>query len=233
MKGAYRINSVGSKYISKILFASGLRWRVYLKTHRNASREEILASHFHTNIQLKPQSIAAMVGCIAVPQDTALSGVCPILAIVFGTDNVDQLFLGISDLSPSEKKQLFTSIRDTVASEAYPLGATVWQFNDPLADLRIVETALGLQDCASEQAYALADLEDSLRIIDDTFPFISVGHGDMSPADILIFSETYTEDSDRLEYSERANPRSRGPEAVIVPSLAVGSLMVFGSRLVK
>jgi len=174
-----------------------------------------------------------MVKCIKVPQNTALSGVCPILAIVFGTDNVDQVFLGIADLSPSEKKQLFTSIRDTVASEVYPLGATVWQFNDPLADLRIVETALGLQDCAFEQASALEDLEDSLRIIDDTFPYISMGHGEMDPADILMFSETYTHGSDRLEYSKRSNPRSRGPEAVIVPSLAVGSLMVFGSRLVK
>ena len=125
---------------------------------------------------------------------------------------------------------LSDKVKDVVASDNYPLSDTVWQFNDPLADIKVLMTALGVTGDVSESPYAMEDLAMSMDMVHDTFPFIEIGHDPILESDILEFTEDHSREHSTQPRQQQAGS---GSETWIVPSLAVGSLMLLGSRITR
>jgi len=162
----------------------------------------------------------------------ALAGICPILAMIFGSDDVESIKLGLSRLTPQDKTLLDDLLRDTLTVDFYPLGDSVWQFNDPVAEYNVLTTALGIGDHADEQQNAWQDLFASLDMLEDTFPFVSLAYTELDENSIIEFSEErFNLDSPAENPAPKTPPHSVGPEAVIIPSIAVGSLLLLRSKL--
>ena len=168
-----------------------------------------------------------MVRHIKVPPKSALLGVYPILSILFGTDNVIRLILALEDLDLTYKQRLYVSVQDTLAQE-YPYESTVWSFNDPLADLKALEAALGLSDCKDGHLSAFADFKNDLFVIEDSFPFIHLGIEEIEPSEVIEFSESYKKRKVALERTTLKDVSS-----VIIPSVTIGSLILLGTKISK
>ena len=162
-----------------------------------------------------------------MPPNSALLGVCPILSILFGTDDVAQLTFALESLDLTCKQRLYDSVQDTLAQE-YPYESTVWSFNDPLADLGALEAALGLSKYKDEHLSAKADFKDFMFVIADSFPFINIGTEQIDSSEILEFSESYKKGRHPHEHTTLKNASS-----IIIPSVAVGSLIVLGTKISK
>ena len=168
-----------------------------------------------------------MVSHICVPEGARLLGISPILAIVFGTDDVYSVVKQIHDLNSNHRQLLLSKVQNTVVHPTYPLNDSVWQFNDPSADISALSAAL-----TNKSTFPLEDFANFLHIYSDIFPFIYTYHEELDPSTVL---EPQLQDDDYIEYGEvRENPRTSnelGPSAFIIPSVAVGSLLLLSSKL--
>ncbi len=185
-------------------------------------------NNFETNINLNPQDIANMVSHIKVPEGSALLGVLPILAIIFGSDNVSLIIRQIKVLSTESVKTLVLKVRDTIVEPRYPLERSVWQFNDPQADLSMFSAALENSDSLARKEFI-----KYMSLYEDVFPFVCTYFEELDPSTVMEFRP----DAHPLEPRDtRRNPpdptdHEMGPAAIIVPSIAVGSLLLLSSKL--
>lgn len=162
-----------------------------------------------------------------VPSSHALMGIAPALAVIFGTDNTDDIARELRELSPRESADLGEKIQSIVASDEYPLSETVWQFNDPAADIKVLTTALGLSTSRiDERESAMYDFVYMLDMMRDTYPYIEIGSGPLLESDILEFCE-----DGPPTRSNAPKKTTRGAEVWLVPSLTAGSLVLLGSKL--
>lgn len=184
------------------------------------------------NIGLSPSEIALMVSHIAVPENMALMGVLPILAILFGTDNASHVIGRMERLSSAAAREVSEKVQATVIDPKYPLSSTVWQFNDPASDVSALEEAL--KDLGS---FAMHDFGTYVNLYHDTLPFINVAYEEMDPASVLKFTSDpastlpATENPHTKPATEASPRKDLGPSAVIIPSVAVGSLVLLSSKL--
>lgn len=184
-------------------------------------------SNFKTNIHIDADLIAHIVSRMHVPSAHALMGIAPVLAVIFGTDNTNDITRELGTLSPKDSADLCSKIQSVVASEKYPLTETVWQFNDPSADIKVLTTALGLSTPNMEdREAAMYDFLNTLDMTRDTYPYIQIGAGTILESDVLEFSEN----GSTIQNTD-SKKTARGPEAWIVPSLTVGSLILLKSKL--
>ena len=183
--------------------------------------------NFTSNINLKPADVALMVSHICIPEGTRLLGILPILAILFGTDNVDSVIKSIKGLSSTNCDLLISTTQNTVTHPTYPLNDSVWQFNDPASDISALTAAL-----KHTSTFPLDDLVNFLNLYSDTFPFIHTYFEELDPTTVL---ETQAQSDDCILHVEvRDNPLNStelGPSAFIVPSVALGSLWLLSSKL--
>lgn len=183
--------------------------------------------NFTTNIELGSADLAVMVSHIHIPEGMALLGVLPILAIIFGTDNVQAISEKIRSLNSKQKTILNSKVHNTVVDSKYPLTRSVWQFNDPSNDISALSHAL-----TDTSPHAMLDFQQFLNLYTDTFPFINTHFEELDPLSVLEVCEDY--EVRARPFESRSNPpqtREIGPSAFIVPSVAVGSLMLLSSKL--
>lgn len=183
--------------------------------------------NFTTNIKLNAEDIALTVSHIHIPESMALLGVMPILAILFGTDNVLSINKRISVLNPKHKDLLSSKVQKTVLAEGYPLEQSVWQFNDPSNDISALTHAL-----KDPSPLPMSEFRQFLNLYSDTFPFIHTYFEELDPDSVL---EVCGDFETKPQITKpRPNPvqgTDLSPGALIVPSVAVGSLVLLSSKL--
>ena len=183
--------------------------------------------NFTTNIKLSAEDIALTVTHIHIPEGMALLGVMPILAILFGTDSVHNITKRISALSSKHKDLLASKVEKTILTQKYPIEKSVWQFNDPANDISALSHAL-----KDPSPLPMSEFLQFLSLYSDTFPFIHTYFEEIDPRSILEVSEDY--EFRQQPISARSNPsqsKEVSPSALIVPSVAIGSLMLLSSKL--
>lgn len=194
--------------------------------------EGILLDNLKTNIDLSPSDIALMVSRIKVPENMALMGVLPILAILFGTDDATQVIYRMSLLDSDMAKRISEKVQASIMDPAYPFSSSVWQFNDPDSDISALDEALN-----DLNSFAMHDFEAYASLYSDTLPFINVAYEEMDPASVLNFTSNAISAAPGIENpcaepaTEARHRRDLGPSAVIIPSVAVGSLVLLSSKL--
>jgi len=183
------------------------------------------------NIQLSPSEVARAVACINVPANNALLGVFPILAVLLGTDHVGTVLHTLSEIDPRSAEALVEKTRAAVDEESYPLAPTIWQFNDPNVDLKLLESAL-VPSATHEPNLARSELFEMLEMCHDSFPFSDISYVPLDASDVLEFDGDSAPETLQTEVRSSAQPKPRiGAEAVILPSIAVGSLYILSSKL--
>ena len=168
-----------------------------------------------------------MVAHISVPNDMNLMGVLPVLAILFGSDDAETICERLNTLEPQLAALLAEKIQNTVIDPTYPLESSVWQFNDPGSDISAVTEAL--KDIKGSAMY---DLQTFLRLYSDTLPFIHTAYEELDFQSVLEFTPEDTAIVYESEPFENPAPQKEiGPGALIIPSVAVGSLVLLSSKL--
>lgn len=188
-------------------------------------------NNFTSNIDLSPSVIASMISRIQVPKGHALVGVMPILVIIFGSDDVSTVSAGLDSLSSMDAGRLIERVKEVVMDVNYPLSESVWQFNDPQADIDVLATMLGVDTVDMDDRYnAKADVDRTFEMLRDTFPFLPIFSEELEREDILPFRSDYVERASIQKDITSASPEI-GAHAVIIPSIALGSLVLLTSKL--
>ena len=196
-----------------------------------------MAAHVR-NLHMADADVAAMASRINVPAGKALAGVYPALVILLGTDDPSAVKAVLLALSSEEADFLVTKVEAVVKNAVYPIAQSVWQFNDPEVDLGMFRTAFARVDSVDEalaKNSARVELMAMVDMIEDSFPYIDV-LGECLPEDsVLEFTigdhlPSVAEPSHNTQVSKK-EPHQLGADAVILPSIAIGSLYILSTKI--
>lgn len=175
-------------------------------------------------------ALAATVSKIKVPKNHLLLGIHPILAMHFQTDDAQAILSGLDTLTKAQAESLVQDIKSTIQSSIYPHKNSVWMFNDPAVEIEMLTQAL-----INEDESAIVELQGTINIHYDTYPFVEVICEPLiNEADIIseipIENPVDVEENKSLIEVEDKGVNPLG--AFFIPTATLGSLYIL-SKIAK
>ena len=148
----------------------------------------------------------------------------------FQTDDAETILNGLNILTKAQAKSLVQEITSTIQSSIYPHKKSVWMFNDPSVEIEMLTQAL-----VNEDEFAITELQGTIEIHYETYPFIEVLCEPLIHEEDII-SQIPIEnprDVEEDKFSREVEDKGVNPlGAFFIPTATLGSLYIL-SKIAK